>query len=439
MTGNGIPEVSKINPLKKKLLPKKQTTEYNAVSGKPGSYQKGGNGILSRIIVKGSLHVSPQGIYHIKYRIIDPVTGPSKSKSKSTGYRAKDNTKRKAEQYMKDFFAELEEQLNAVPVIEPENPPFSVYVNRWLEGQVKFVEPNTMKSYRDYARVHVIPMLGDILIRDCSIQILKDFCDKLLEDHAISSVRKILVVVKGAFAEAMTDGVIQMDPSYYVKLPKEKPKEKKFYTPQQLAVLMKEAEQAGEPIRAAILLASCYGLRREEALGLRWQDIDFEAGTLTVRNTVTQNGALKLEREQTKSKKSRRILWLLTETVPYLKELRETQQQAGLTLDKVCVWPDGRQVRPDYVYRKAQSLMKQAGLPVITYHDLRRTASTIMASHVTLKQLQDFMGHEDAGTTMNIYTQIMDEDKKKASEAMNEVLKNEVFCSAPRSTPDNVG
>ena len=99
MTNEGIPQVSKIHPLKKKLLPKKQTTEYNAVSGNPGSYQKGGYRGLNRIIVKGSLHVTPQGIYHIKYRIIDPVTGASKSKTKSTGFRAKDNTKRKAEQY----------------------------------------------------------------------------------------------------------------------------------------------------------------------------------------------------------------------------------------------------------------------------------------------------------------------------------------------------
>ena len=145
---------------------------------------------------------------------------------------------------------------------------------------------------------------------------------------------------------------------------------------------------------------------------------------------------MRLEREQTKSKEGRRIIWLLAETVPYLKELLDTQRQAGLTLDKVCVWPDGKEVRPDYVYRKARSLMKKAGLPVITYHDLRRTASTIMASHVTLKQLQTFMGHADVGTTMNVYTQIIDEDKKKASEAMNEVLKNEVFCSASCSASE---
>ena len=160
------PQVSKIHPLKKKLLPKKQTTEYNAVSGNPGSYQEGGYRGLNRIIVKGSLHVTPQGIYHIKYRIIDPVKGASKSKTKSTGFRAKDNTKRKAEQYMKDFFSELEEQLNAVPVVEPENPLFSECVNAWLENKKCSVSESTLKGYKIYANKHIIPMLGDIRLRD---------------------------------------------------------------------------------------------------------------------------------------------------------------------------------------------------------------------------------------------------------------------------------
>ena len=396
---------------------------------------------MNRIIVKGSLHVTPQGIYHIKYRIIDPVKGASKSKTKSTGFRAKDNTKRKAEQYMKDFFSELEEQLNAVPVAEPENPPLSLYVNRWLEQQVPFVQPNTMKSYRDYAKVHVIPMLGDIPIRDCTIAVLKEFCNTMLEDHAVSSVRKILVVVKGAFAEAMTDGVIQMDPSYYVKLPREQRQEKKVYSPEQLAALLDGAREAGEPIQAAVILAACYGLRREETLGLRWTDIDFEAGTLTVRNTVTQNGALKLERERTKTKKSRRVIALISETVPYLKELREKQQRAGLPLEKVCVWPDGKEVRPDYVTRRTEKLMKDCGLPVLTYHRLRHTAASLLArtGDVTLKQLQDFLGHETAELTNEIYVHVLDGDKKKASEAMNEVLKNGVFCSVPRSVSESDG
>ena len=421
------PQVSKIHPLKKKLLPKKQTTEYNAGSGNPGSYQKGGYGVLNRIIVKGSLHVTPQGIYHIKYRIIDPVKGASKSKTKSTGFRAKDNTKRKAEQYMKDFFSELEEQLNAVPVVEPENPLFSECVNAWLENKKCSVSESTLKGYKIYANKHIIPMLGDIRLRDLTVQKLQTAYNKLTEVISPNTVHKLHVVVSGALEDAEVAGLIPYNYAARVKLPKKKRFEGTAYNKAQVKTLLAAAEEAGEPIRSAVVLGAIYGLRKSEACGLRWKDIDFEQGTMYIRNTVKTNGSLIVEEERTKTKKSRRMIALIPFTVPYFKELKETQERAGLTLDKVCVWPDGRRVRTDYLSKQFDRLIEKAGLPKVRYHDLRDTAASLLAStgDVTLKQLQDFMGHEDIATTMNIYVHVLDGEKQAASEAMDAIFSNE--------------
>ncbi|MDE7242905.1 MAG: site-specific integrase [Oscillospiraceae bacterium] len=192
---------------------------------------------------------------------------------------------------------------------------------------------------------------------------------------------------------------------------------------------MDAVAQEGEPIRAAVTLAVCYGLRREEICGLRWRDIDFEAKKLYVRNTVTQNGVLKIEAERTKTEKSRRVIDLIDSTIPYLVSLKQTQQRQGIALNKVCVWPDGREVQPNYITHRTKRIMEKYGLERIRVHDLRHTAASLLATRATPKQVQEFLGHEDISTTMNVYTHLLDADRKMTSGIMDGILKNSVFCS----------
>ena len=83
---------------------------------------------------------------------------------------------------------------------------------------------------------------------------------------------------------------------------------------------------------------------------------------------------------------------------------------------------DGNTVKPDYIIRKAKQIMKKAELPVIRFHDLRHTAASLLAPHVTPKQLQEFLGHEDIETTLGIYTHVMDDQKRATSVIMNSIL-----------------
>lgn len=138
---------------------------------------------------------------------------------------------------------------------------------------------------------------------------------------------------------------------------------------------------------------------------------------------------MRIEAERTKTDRSRRAIDLIDSTVPYLANLKETHQKNGLTLDKVCTWPDGRAVRPDYITSKTRRVMKAYGLERIRVHDLRHTAASLLATQATPKQIQDFLGHEDISTTMNIYTHLQDEDRKATSGIMDRILKNSVFCS----------
>ena len=375
--------------------------------------------------VTGSLH-DDKGTWVVRARVYDPATGKTKQRSKSTGLKAPGN-KRAATRKKDEIVAQWEREANAGVVNG--DPFFSEYVEKWLAWK-KDVKENTLKSYRDYADVHILPALGGLKIRQVSMVHLNTFYERLLEKVSPSSARKIHVVVSGAMWLAKCDGVIADNHAKDIKFPKAKKFEGSAYSPEQVAQLLKAAEKEKEPLRAAVVLGVCYGLRRSEIVGLRWSDIDFEKGTLTVRNTVTQNGKLRLEGESTKTSKSNRTLALLATTVPYLKRLQDQQERNGLILDKVCAWPKGdKPVRPDYLTRQVPALMRKEGLPQMRLHDLRHTAATLLATKASPKQVQEFLGHDNISTTMNIYTHLMDDEKKATSDLMNNILETAVICS----------
>jgi len=136
-----------------------------------------------------------------------------------------------------------------------------------------------------------------------------------------------------------------------------------------------------------------------------------------------------IESEETKTRKSKRILTLIDSTVPYLKALKASQQRNGFGTDKVCMWTDGRSVRPDYITAKMKKLSKKYSLPPKRLHDLRHTVASLLATEVSAAQTQAFLGYEDIATTMNIYTHIQDKSRRETSQAMDKILKNSVLCS----------
>ena len=388
--------------------------------------------MASRIAVKGTLH-DDKGVWTVRARVFDPQTGKYKQKAKSTGYKVKDNTKRKAETAMKDIVEVWEREANEAPIKAA--PLFSDYVKKWLVAKAVSKRANTMKSYQGYADGHIIPALGNIKIRDMTLQHLQQYYKVKLKTLSVNSLKKHHVVISGALLTAVREGIIPVNFADYVEFPAAKKFEGKAYNTDQVAALLEAVATEGEPIRAAVTLAVCYGLRRSEICGLRWIDIDFDAGKLMVRNTKTQNGSLVIEGEQTKTARSRRTIDLIDSTVPYLKELRHCQELAGLTLNKVCVWPDGRQVSPNYITHRTARIMEKYGLEHIRVHDLRHTAATLLATKATPKQVQDFLGHEDISTTLNTYTHLLDADRAATSGIMDGILRNSVFCSEKCSEP----
>ena len=403
-------------------LAESETNVYNSTGDVGLPRGRRNNKMAGQIKVSASLQ-EDRGIWCVRGRVCDLYTGKVTHRSKSTGLSVKGNHKREAQAAMQEIVEEWEADANKD--LQNNSPLFSVFVEKWLERKRSLkIKENTIKSYQDYVKSHIGPRFGNIPISQITVKDIEDFFFEYLKTHTVSSARKVNCVLSGAFKEGIRAGYVQANlaDSSHLEFPKAEKFEGTFYTEEEVAALLEAAKEEGEPIRAAIILAVLYGLRRSEVLGLRWRDVNFVKGTLTVCNTVTANGELWIEESKTKTAKSRRTLNLIPATIPYLESLKKAQRLAGIVPMKVCAWLNGDRVRPDYIYRKTQKLMKQAGLPVIRFHDLRHTAASLLAPSVSPQQLQRFLGHEDISTTYGTYAHLMDRERVATAETMSYIM-----------------
>ena len=157
-------------------------------------------------------------------------------------------------------------------------------------------------------------------------------------------------------------------------------------------------------------ITAIYGLRRSEVLGLKWDSIDFDAGTLTIRHTVSKVTKA-VEKDKTKNATSYRSFPLTEEARSIFQAAqaaeRENRRLCGRQYQEneyVIKWDDGRPYSPDYITQKFPALLKAHGMPHIRLHELRHScASLLINAGFTLKGGQEWMGHSDSKMTANIY------------------------------------
>ena len=170
-------------------------------------------------------------------------------------------------------------------------------------------------------------------------------------------------------------------------------------------------------------------------LGLKWDAIDFERGTITIRHTVTSlqvDGKTKNAQDSAKTKSSLRTLPLIGSFRDYFIQVKEAQELNK----KICgncynyeydgfVFVDemGERMRAQCLTCSFPKFLEKHGLRRMRFHDLRHScASLLLANGVPLKHIQDWLGHGDMGTTANIYSHIDSESKKVSAMAIGSAL-----------------
>ena len=209
-----------------------------------------------------------------------------------------------------------------------------------------------------------------------------------------------------------------------------------FYDSAEVQKLFEAAK--GSKLEISIFLGAFYGLRRSEAIGLKWDAIDFQNDTITIRHTVVScyidGKQVQKAQDITKTKSSMRTLPL----IPAFKELlqhkkkqqNEFQRMCGKNYNKdylgcICVDEMGWLLSPHYLTEAFAKLLKKHGLRKIRYHDLRHScASLLLANGVPMKQIQEWLGHGDFSTTANVYAHLECNSKRLSAAAMTNGLQD---------------
>jgi len=333
---------------------------------------------------------------------------------------------REAKKRMNEILAEIEQQ----NVVYSPEIKFLDWVDKWMEQKKGEVRLITYEGYESYLKIHIRPFFEPLKLTLSAVtpQHIQDFYNaEKKTGKSTKSVREYALVIRGALKDAVEKNMLPYNPADRTKLPKKNKYVAKFYTEAQASTLLSVLKN--QPVKPAVVIGLFYGLRRSEVAGLRWQDIDFDSDAIHIRNTVVRLKTT-VEAEQTKSESSNRTLFIIPETKEYLMSLRHQQRENRLLMgesyqvnDHVCTWPNGKPLAIDYITGSFRRLLENNNLPIIRFHDLRHTAgSLLLEKKLSMKQIQEFLGHSDISTTMNIYAHLSDEGKKEVAVVMGQTL-----------------
>ena len=367
------------------------------------------------------------GYYYAVLNYTDSL-GKRKTKWISTGLTVKGNKKR-AEAILMD----------ARRNFNPEEPKvmngdilFADYMEKWLDIIKSSVAVPTFASYSTSVKKIVAPYFREkeVTLKNLTAKDIQEFYLRELERVSASSVIHYHANIHKALKYAVKIDLIDVNPADKVERPKKDRYVGSFYDADEVNALFEAAK--GSKLELPILFGAFYGLRRSEAIGLKWDAIDFDQNTITIRHTVTScdldGKRILVAADTTKTKSSMRTLPL----VPFMRErllaLKEEQQEnrrlCGRSyikdyLEYVCVNEIGDLIKPHYVTESFPKLLKANGLRHIRYHDLRHScASLLLANGVPMKQIQEWLGHSDFSTTANIYAHLDYSSKLTSADAM---------------------
>ncbi len=265
---------------------------------------------------------------------------------------------------------------------------------------------STAGMYEYILDAHIYPAMGARQMRAITPVELQVFVNSFA-GRSVSLINKVVLTLRQLFKRAQLDGLVDRNPMLGIIVPKGTQNPKRALTDAERAAVEKTG--TAHPEGLLLLLLYYAGLRRGEAIGLQWGDIDFDAGVIRVQRQVAYvGGAAYLQEPKTRAGKR---------AIPLLAPLREALwPHRGLPGTYVLTATKTGGYLPDKSFRKRwDRLMEAAGTPDVTPHMLRHNFATV-AYEAGIDELEAtrILGHEDYKTTASIYTHLR-EDKPQQS------------------------
>ena len=313
--------------------------------------------------------------------------------------------------------------------IDPERQTVGQFLGRWLtDCCAPSVRPSTLRIYQDTVRLHITPALGTLPLTKLTPQHVQSFIKtQLAAGLSPRSVQYHHGVLSQALNRAVKWDLVARNVAKLVSAPARA-------AARDQTVLAEEARQfldaiAGDRDEALYTVAIALGLRRGEALGLRWDDIDFDGDTLSVRHALQRvPGGLQLA--EPKSDRSRRTVAMPTIVAKALRAHRARQlskrlaagtrwQESGFVFSTSLGTPMDERA----VHKRFKAVLAGAGLRHQRFHDLRHACtSLLLAQGVHPRGVMEVLGHSQISLTMNTYSHVMPTLLRDAADKMDAIL-----------------
>lgn len=371
----------------------------------------------------------------------DPETGKRRQRWRS-GFA----TKREAQAELASILTKLNNQ----SYVLPSRVTVGEWLGTWLAGHHN-IRPSTRAAYEVMVRVHAIPHIGGIKLQALTPGHLNALYAELLAHGGMQrkgvqrrgrpettgkplsprTVHYVHSTIHTALRAAVKQGILSRNVAELADPPKSVKREMATWTGAELLQFLTFVE--GERLAVAYRVLAMTGLRRGELLGVRWQDVDLDAGTLAVRQTVTSVGTAILF-STPKTDRGTRMIDLDPRDAEALRQHRAAQlaerMELGLGRPEpsalVFAQPDGAPLNPGLFSDRFNRLVKAAGLPPIRVHDLRHShASLGLASGVPAKVMANRLGHSSVSITLDTYSHVLPQQSKEAASRIADLVFGE--------------
>lgn len=313
----------------------------------------------------------------------------------------------------------------------------SQWLDEWISTYCRDLKPLTIEGYKSKANSRIKPYLGNVQLTALNNVKIQKFYNQLLEgdsDHAPlspKSIKNIHGIFHKALKQAHIAGLIPSNPADNVALPKVKKPELYPLMDEDISRFM--AAIKGDRFERLFIVALFSGMRQSEIIGLRWDDVDLDAGLITVCRQLqkSRSSGEYLFIDETKNGKAR-IAAIAPSIVTVLKKQRAQQMEWKLAAGPLwnnehnLVFTDelGHHIKHNTMIYHFKDIVSSLGLDHVRFHDLRHSyAINALQAGDSVKAVQEQLGHYSSAFTMDTYAAVSNTMRKDSQSRMEGVIK----------------
>lgn len=384
---------------------------------------------------EGSLRQLSSDRWEFRLTYLDAATGEKKRKSLYA------HTQREVLAKKKAFLAALEEGVYTTPT----KWTLAGWLSVWAKEYTTNLRNTTIVNYAGVIRNHITPMLGGAKLTALTAPAIQAFYNDLgrptskKKGLSPATINGIHAVLHSALSQAVELGYIKANPASRRKLP---PIPKPEINPMDEMMIVQFMEAVrGDAFERILVLDLYTGMRKSELIGLSWDCVNFDEGTLYLyRQLRYVKGGIGYQFGPLKNGRSRTV-HLPQSAIQLLQDQKRAQYEQRLQAGQgwsnpeklVFTRADGSHVCPNTVYEHFKRIVKGMGIPDLRLHDLRHTyATTSLQAGNNMKEVSESLGHGSIAITADTYMHPSERMRKESAQRM------ETFMNSLKTTNSNL-